>query len=284
MATQTEFLESRDFTRIARAVEYLDTHWQSQPRLAQVAKHAGLSDFHFNRLFRRWAGLTPKQYLAHLTAGAAQLALAHEPSVMDAALAVGLSGPGRLHDLMITVHAMTPGEIRAGGEGVSISYGFSASPFGTVAISRTPRGIAGLEFVDAVHDGELVHRLRRRWPNAMLQRDDDEAASISARLWGRDFAPRALHLHVRGTNFELKVWRALLELGERHTSYGELAQAIGAAGSARAVGNAVGANPVAWLIPCHRVLRADGNLGGYRWGAGRKRAMIAWERMPHAGT
>lgn len=279
----TPQLETRDFSRIASALRHIDEHWQAQPRIEVIARAAGLSTFHFSRLFRRWAGVTPKQYLEHLTARAARRALGNETSVLAAAHAVGLSGPGRLHDLTITVDAMTPGELKAGGRGVELRYGFAPSPFGTIALGATSRGIAHLQFVDDTEERTSADRMRLEWPNAILKRDDAHAVATVDRLWGSASTDRSpLKLAVRGTNFELKVWRALLDINCGTTSYGALARELEVPGSARAIGNAVGANRIAWIIPCHRVLRANGALGGYRWGEDRKRAMLAWESLREA--
>jgi AraC family transcriptional regulator of adaptative response/methylated-DNA-[protein]-cysteine methyltransferase len=274
------FVDSRDFRRIARAIRFIDAHYREQPRLAAIAAAAGLSEFHFNRLFRRWAGLTPRQYLAYITARAARGALAAAASVLEVAYAVGLSGPGRLHDLMVSVDAVTPGELKARGSGLEIRYGFSDTPFGTALIASTARGVCHLGFHDQGSERTAAAPLRRQWARALLTRDDDAAREVAVRIWGGPSgpAPGSVRLAVKGTNFQLRVWQALLELGARRpTTYAEVAQAAGAAGAERAVGNAVGANPVAWLIPCHHVLRKDGSLGGYHWGEDRKRAMLAWE-------
>src|SRR5215469_3140375 len=280
------FLGSRDFARVARAIRYIDENFRAQPRLATIAAAARLSEFHFNRLFRRWAGVTPRQYLAFVTAGAAHRTLAGPASVLDAAYTLGLSGPGRLHDLLVTLDAVTPGEVKAGGRGVSMSYGFSNTPFGTALLASTPRGLSHLAFVEPGGQAAALEDLSARWPNARQHRDDRAAAELTRRIWDGDdegTAPSgdaAVRLAVRGTNFQIKVWRALLELGSAGpTSYTALARAARIAGGARAVGNAVGANPVAWLIPCHNVLRNDGTLGGYRWGAERKRAMLVWSSL-----
>lgn len=280
-ALPDNFLDSRDFTRIARAIDFIDRHFREQPRLAAIASHVGLSEFHFNRLFRRWAGVTPKQYLAHVTACAARSALADNVPVLEAAHEVGLSGPGRLHDLVVTLHALTPGEIKALGAGVTIRYGFSATPFGSALIAETARGLCHLAFVDVGEEVVAVERLRVAWPRAELVRDDAQGARTAARIWsGSREGAAPMPLLVSGTNFQLSVWRALLALGAKErVTYQDLARAIGASGSERAVGNAVGANPIAWLIPCHHVLRKSGALGGYRWGEERKRAMLAWERI-----
>ncbi len=279
--TPDSFVDSRDFARIGKAIRYIDTHFREQPRLTTIASQAGLSEFHFNRLFRRWAGVTPKQYLAFVTGQEAKGVLTREPSVLDAAYAVGLSGPGRLHDLIVTLDAVTPGELKAGGRGIRIQYGFTSTPFGEALLAITPRGLCHLAFVEPGERERAEGELRERWPNAAFVRDDTRAREFANEIW--DHAPSSqgtLNLHVAGTNFQLKVWQALLALGAHgRTTYSALAAAIGAEGSARAVSNAVGANPVAWLIPCHNVLRRDGTLGGYHWGEDRKRAILAWDSL-----
>jgi AraC family transcriptional regulator of adaptative response/methylated-DNA-[protein]-cysteine methyltransferase len=287
MHPEPAFLDSRDFTRIARAIRFIDTNFRAQPRLAAIAASAHLSEFHFNRLFRRWAGVTPRQYLAHVTARAARGALVSTPSVLDAAYCVGLSGPSRLHDLMVTLDAVTPGELKARGRGMQITYGFTDTPFGRALLASTARGLCHLAFVESGSEGAAVAALAASWPQAPLRRDEGAAAHLAERVWdssrgGADSRAAApLKLAVKGTNFQLKVWQALLELGSAGpTTYAALARAVGLAGGARAVGQAVGANPVAWLIPCHNVLRKDGALGGYHWGEDRKRAMLAWQALP----
>jgi len=269
------FLDSREFARMTRAIEFIEREYQRQPKLGQIAKAVGLSEFHFNRLFRRWTGLTPKQYLAEVTSRAAGTALHTEESVLDAAHSVGLSGGGRLHDLTVTLEAMTPGEIRAGGEGVTIRHGVANTPFGTAFFAETQRGLCRLAFIDDGGDGEL-RTLRDSWPNASFIRDDARVSTLVETIWGHKTA--TLPLAVCGTNFQVQVWRALLELdaGESVT-YSALARKLGQPNGARAVGNAVGANPIAWVIPCHRVLREGGKLGGYRWGVARKQMIRRWE-------
>ena len=268
-------VDSRDFTRMTRAIEFIEREFERQPRLAEIARHVGLSEFHFNRLFRRWTGLTPKQYLAEVTARAAGAALRDEPSVMDAAHAVGLSGGGRLHDLTVTLEAMTPGEIRAQGEGVLVRHGVANTPFGSAFLAETPRGLCRLAFIEGDERAELAS-LREQFARAKFVRDDARAAELVAMIWGRGGA--TLPLAVCGTNFQVQVWRALLELDPGSTvTYSALARKLGCPDSARAVGNAVGANPIAWVIPCHRVLRAGGQLGGYRWGTARKQMIRRWE-------
>jgi len=270
------FVDSRDFARMTRAIEFIEREFERQPKLAEIARHVGLSEFHFNRLFRRWTGLTPKQYLAEVTARAAGAALRDEPSVMEAAHAVGLSGGGRLHDLTVTLEAMTPGEIRAQGEGVTLRHGIADTPFGTAFLAETPRGLCRLAFVEPGEEREELAALRQQFGRAIFVRDDQRAAGLVAMIWGGGEAK--LPLAVCGTNFQVQVWRALLELEPGATvTYSALARRLGKSKGARAVGNAVGANPVAWVIPCHRVLRAGGNLGGYRWGTARKQMIRRWE-------
>lgn len=275
------FVDSRDFARIAKAIRYIDEHFREQPSLEDVAAHAGLSEFHFNRLFRRWAGVTPKQYLAAVTGTAARSALAGNASVLDAAYAVGLSGPGRLHDLVVTLDAMTPGEMKAEGSGIVVKFGYSNTPFGNALVAVTDRGLFHLGFVDVGDESKALEHLRARAPRAEFARDDHVARGLAKRIWSATSKKGVpLRLNVAGTNFQLKVWQALVDLGSRDcTHYGGIASAIGSAGSSRAVGSAVGANPIAWLIPCHHVLRKSGGLGGYHWGEDRKRAMLAWEAV-----
>jgi len=274
------FVDSRDFARIARAIHYIDSRFREQPKLADVASHAGLSEFHFNRLFRRWAGVTPKQYLAFVTGNAAKGALLTQPSVLDAAYSVGLSGPGRLHDLIVTMDAMTPGELKLQGRGTVIRYGYSDTPFGRALVATTSRGVCHLSFVETGKEKPALRELQERWPDATLEQDDAHALEIAKQIWAGE-GESALKVSVSGTNFQLKVWQALIDLGgQARTTYAAIADAIGSRTGTRAVGNAVGANPVGWLIPGHTVLRKDGSLGGYHWGTDRKRAMLAWKSMP----
>jgi AraC family transcriptional regulator of adaptative response/methylated-DNA-[protein]-cysteine methyltransferase len=281
MARMDSFVDSREFARMTRAIEFIDREYQRQPRLAEIARHVGLSEFHFNRLFRRWTGLTPKQYLAEVTSRAAGAALRDEPSVLDAAHTVGLSGGGRLHDLTVTLEAMSPGEIRAGGAGVEIRHGVTQTPFGLAFLALSARGLMRVSFLDGRSDTTEIAALRVSWPHATFIRDDARARDVAATIWrgaGAGRGPGTLPLAVVGTNFQVQVWRALLELEPGATvTYSALARQLGRPEGARAVGNAVGANPIAWVIPCHRVLRASGELGGYRWGAARKHMIRRWE-------
>src|SRR4051812_7963748 len=221
MARMDSFLDSREFARMTRAIEFIDREYHRQPRLAEIARHVRLSEFHFNRLFRRWTGLTPKQYLAEVTSRAAATALRDEPSVLDAAHAVGLSGGGRLHDLTVTLEAMTPGEIRAGGAGVTIRHGVADTPFGTALFAETPRGLCRLAFIEDAGEDEL-QSLRASWPQARFVSDDARAKTLVETIWGRRTAQ--LPLAVCGTNFQVQVWRALLELDDHETvTYSALA-------------------------------------------------------------
>jgi AraC family transcriptional regulator of adaptative response/methylated-DNA-[protein]-cysteine methyltransferase len=267
--------ESANYRRIEKVIAHIDRQHARQPDLGELARVAGLSVFHFSREFRRWAGLSPTRYLRTLSLSLAKQELDERSSVLAAAWAAGLSGGGRLHDLFVQFEAVTPGEYKAGGGGLRLRHGFARSPFGRVHAALSDRGLVYLAFVDG-SDAQALAELRRRWPRAALEREDSGVAAMARQVFGERGG--RIVLAPVGTNFQVKVWEALLELGTRGpTSYSALAVAIGNPGASRAVGQAVGANPVAWLIPCHRVLRRDGGLGGYHWGVGRKRAMLAWE-------
>jgi AraC family transcriptional regulator of adaptative response/methylated-DNA-[protein]-cysteine methyltransferase len=267
--------ESTSYRRIEKVIAHIDRNHERQPDLDELARVAGLSVFHFSREFRRWAGLSPARYLRTLSLAVAKRELEGRGSVLTAAWAAGLSGGGRLHDLFVQFEAVTPGEYKAGGAGLALTWGFAGSPFGRIIAAASARGLVWLAFVDG-SDESAASELKHRWPNAAFSRDDAGIGRIARQV----FVDRggSIVLAPMGTNFQVKVWQALLELGARGpTSYGDLAEAIGSPGASRAVGQAVGANPVAFLIPCHRVLRRDGSLGGYHWGVERKRAMLAWE-------
>jgi AraC family transcriptional regulator of adaptative response/methylated-DNA-[protein]-cysteine methyltransferase len=277
-------LVNREYQRIEAAIRYIAEHYAAQPDLATVARAAHLSPHHFNRLFRRWAGVTPKQFLKFVTLQSAKEEIEAGRGVLGTATAVGLSGPGRLHDLFVTVEAITPGEYRRGAQGLTLRYGWHDSPFGACLVALSERGICHLSFHD--EDGDLgLADLAQRWPGARLAPDEAATAPVAAHAFGAEPPARApLPLHLKGTNFQLQVWQALLRIPPGRTaSYGELAVAIGRPGAARAVGGAVGANPVAFLIPCHRVLSAAG-LGGYRWGVERKRVILARESLAADGA
>jgi AraC family transcriptional regulator, regulatory protein of adaptative response / methylated-DNA-[protein]-cysteine methyltransferase len=268
-----------DYERIAQIIRFLDQHQAGQPDLAALARRAGLSPFHFHRLFSVWAGVTPKDFLQCLTLAHAREMLRDGQTVLDAALDSGLSGPGRLHDLCIQLEAASPGELKQGGAGWTISCGFADSPFGKCLIAESPRGICHLSFVE--NEKSALATLQKDWPSAEIKRDDALAARLATEIFTRpdDSASQPpLRAFVRGTPFQIRVWRALVQVPPGAlTSYGRLAKAIAKPAAARAVGTAVGRNPLAYLIPCHRVIRETGVIGGYHWGPARKRAMIAWE-------
>lgn len=273
-----------DYEIVEAAISYLETNYAAQPELAAVANHVHLSDSHFQRVFKRWAGISPKRFLQYLTAEHARELLAGSSSVLDASYAVGLSGGGRLHDLMINVHAATPGEVKNGGAGVVIDYGVHESPFGNAMVATTTRGICGLSFMTPGQVSLALDELRRRWPNALLQENIEATRRVARAVFGDSrgqfgTAPDAsLSLFLKGTNFQIRVWEALLRIpAGRAVTYADIAREIGQPTAARAVGAAVGQNPVAYLIPCHRVLRKSGLFGNYHWGASRKKAMLAWE-------
>jgi len=268
-----------DYERIAQIIRFLDERQAEQPDLAALAAHAGLSPFHLHRLFSAWAGVTPKDFLQCLTLAHAKALLRAGESILDVALDAGLSGPGRLHDLCVNLEAASPGELKSGGTGWTILFGFAESPFGKCLIAESPRGVCHLSFVE--NEKSAVTELQKDWSQAEWKRDDPSAERFAARIFTRKTnlnSRPALRAFVRGTSFQVRVWRALLQIQPGSlTSYGRLAAAIGNPNGTRAVGAAVGHNPLAYLIPCHRVIRETGLLGGYRWGLVRKRAMIAWE-------
>jgi AraC family transcriptional regulator of adaptative response/methylated-DNA-[protein]-cysteine methyltransferase len=266
-----------DFARVAKVIQFLDANRDRQPGLAEIAAVAGLSPSHVHRLFRRWAGVTPKDFLQCLTLEHAKRRLRESASVLEAALDAGLSGQGRLHDLLVSIEAASPGEYKNGGRGLSIEWGVAESPFGLCSLGWNSRGVCHLAFHEA--GDSFAQPPRQHWPNARFRRDDREAGRRAGNIFHFDSRPPVtLKTFVRGTPFQLKVWRALIQVPKGCAiSYGWLAKAVGHPGAARAVGAAVGANPVAYLIPCHRVIRETGIVGGYHWGATRKSALLAWE-------
>ncbi len=269
-----------DYARIERALRFLNTHYLRRPTLDEIAAHIHLSPFHFERLFQRWAGISPKRFLQYLTKEHAKAILQDSRSLLDAAYGSGLSGTGRLHDLFVSCEAMTPGEYKRCGEGVTIEYGFHATPFGVCLLAKTERGICALRFLSTLSRQAALRGLRTEWPAAGFVENDSKTGEICGRIFSGAVknvgAP--FHLHLRGTNFQLKVWQALLTIPcGQLVNYGDLAAKIGSPAANRAVGSAVGRNPVAYLIPCHRVIRSLGVIGDYRWGRERKQAIIGWE-------
>lgn len=262
-----------DYERVARIIRYLDAHSEEQPGLDVLAAEAGLSESHFHRLFSRWAGVTPKDFLQCLTAEKARERLQRGETVLDAALGAGLSSPSRLHDLCVTLEAASPGEIKAGGDGWQIIAGFAETPFGLCCLGNGPRGICHISFVEK----EEHEPLMSAWPKAQLRWSDATAREIASQIFQKGTSG-GLKAFVRSTPFQLRVWRALLRIPPGAViSYGHLAAAIGSPKASRAVGTAVGANPLAYLIPCHRVIRETGVIGQYRWGHERKRALLGRE-------
>ena len=273
-----------DYERIAEIIRFLDERHNEQPDLTMLARRAGLSQFHFHRLFSAWAGVTPKDFLQCLTLAHAKELLRDGGSILDAALDSGLSGPGRLHDLCVNLEAASPGELKSGGAGWTIAFGFAESPFGTCLIAESPRGICHLSFVENENQKAALAALQEDWPQAKSKRDDSATARLATKIFARRSGPGsqpALRAVVCGTSFQVRVWRALLRVQPGTlTSYGRLAHAIDKPAGARAVGAAVGRNPLAYLIPCHRVIHETGVIGNYHWGPIRKQAMIAWESSP----
>ncbi|MEN7430772.1 methylated-DNA--[protein]-cysteine S-methyltransferase [Chromobacterium sp. TRC.1.1.SA] len=268
----------RDYARVRDAIRYLVAHAGEQPQLADVAAALYLSESRLQRLFSRWAGVSPKRFIQQLTCEAAKARLAAGAPLLPLSHELGLSGSSRLHDLFVTLEAMTPGEYQQGGAGLDIVWSVEPSRFGPALLAQTARGVCALQFL--ADDDEAEAWLRAQWPRAALCHVPGQGRALCERLFDplseADGSPLALR--VQGSNFQIQVWRALLAVPYGGLlSYGQLAEKMGRPGAARAVGNAVGANPVAWLIPCHRVIRAEGALGGYRWGEARKLDLIGWE-------
>ena len=269
-----------DYAVVRRAIAYISEHWRAQPEIEEIAHAAGVTPDELHHLFRRWAGLTPKAFLQALTLDSARKLLRDSASVLDATYEVGLSGPGRLHDLFVTHEAMSPGEWKAGGEDVTISYGFHPSPFGRALVMATERGLAGLAFGDAGEEKAMLADMTRRWPKAAYVEDTARTTPLAARvfdpkLWRPD---RPLRIVMIGTDFEVRVWETLLGIPMgKCSTYSDIATKVGKPKAARAVGAAVGKNPLSFVVPCHRVLGRSGDITGYHWGLTRKRAMLGWE-------
>lgn len=275
----TPFVTECDAYRtVAQAIAYLQDHAREQPRLADIAARMGMSEFHFQRRFSEWAGISPKRFLQFLTKEYAKEALRNREDVLGAAYAAGLSSPGRLHDLLVTCEAVSPGEQRSQGAGVVIAYGFHATPFGECLIATTARGICRLAFVGSEGRDSEIEELGRSWPRAHLSQDQGATEALVSTIFDPAHRGKPLHLWVRGSNFQIKVWEALLRIAPGElASYEQVACAVGHPRASRAVGAAVGSNPVAVLIPCHRVIRKAGDFGDYRWGLTRKRALVGRE-------
>lgn len=274
-----------DYNRIAQAIRFIEANHTRQPSLEEVARSVYLSEFHFQRLFRRWVGISPKRFLQFLTIEHAKRRLDECRSVLDATYDAGLSSPGRLHDLFVTLEAVTPGEYKQRGSGLRIAYGFHATPFGTALLGATDRGLCALSFVDEGREGNAIDELRERWPHADLDEDAGRTAALAARIFSPEQADdRPIPLFVQGTNHQVRVWEALLRVPPGAlVTYEQLAAAAGKPEAVRAVAGAVARNQVAYVIPCHRVIRKLGAFGGYRWGTERKQAILGWEAAQTLG-
>jgi AraC family transcriptional regulator of adaptative response/methylated-DNA-[protein]-cysteine methyltransferase len=265
---------------VRRAIGHIRGHWREQPEIEAIAEAAGVTPTELHHLFRRWAGLTPKAFLQALTLDGARQLLRDSASVLDATYEVGLSGPGRLHDLFVTHEAMSPGEWKSGGEGLTVFFGFHPSPFGSALVMATERGLAGLAFADPGEERAALADMKARWPRAAYVEDSARTAAIARRIfdssqWQQD---KPLRVVLIGTDWEVRVWETLLQIPMgRLTTYSDIASKIHKPAAARAVGTAVGKNPVSFVVPCHRVVGKSGDLTGYHWGITRKRAMLGWE-------
>ena len=269
-----------DYAAVQRAIAYITEHWREQPEIEAIAAAVGVTDTELHHLFRRWAGLTPKAFLQALTLDHARKLLRDSASVLDASYEVGLSGPGRLHDLFVTHEAMSPGEWKTGGEGLTIRYGFHPSPFGLALIMATDRGLAGLAFGDPGEEQKAMADMMSRWPKANYVEDREGTGAIAHRVFDPKQwrAERPLRVILIGTDFQVRIWETLLSipLGCAVT-YSDIATKIQNPAACRAVGAAVGRNPISFVVPCHRVVGKSGELTGYHWGITRKRAMLGWE-------
>ncbi len=270
--------EKTNFSRIEEAIAYIDSNFKSQPSLDEIASNIHLSPFHFQRLFSEWAGVSPKKFLQYVSVEYAKNVLKQNHSTLaDAAFETGLSGTGRLHDLFINIEGMTPGEYKNGGENLLINYSYAESPFGNILVASTSKGICYMAFAD--EEMEALKALQKNFPNAVYKQMVDLIQQNALYIFTHDWTRlNKIKLHLKGTQFQIKVWETLLKIpmGQLST-YGEIAKSIHNPKASRAVGSAIGDNPVAFLIPCHRVIQSTGNFGQYQWGGNRKTAMIGWE-------
>lgn len=275
-----------DYKRIEKAIDLLESNFKDHPNLKEIAKNMAMSEFHFQRLFSRWVGISPKRFLQFLTVEYAKDLLEKSHNLLDVTYDTGLSSPGRLHDLFVSCEAVTPGDYKAGGEGLVIEYGFQPSPFGDCLLMTTDKGICGLAFVQNDDFEATLKAFQKRWKHAEFVEKSDKIRPFVDNV----FFPKSrngrmpLHLHVRGTNFQIQVWQALLKIPMGSVvSYHDIASTLGMPGASRAVGSAVGQNPISFLIPCHRVLRKNARISGYAWGPNRKRLILGWEAVQMQG-
>jgi AraC family transcriptional regulator of adaptative response/methylated-DNA-[protein]-cysteine methyltransferase len=269
-----------DYDVVRKAIGHIRGHWRDQPEIETIAEAAGVTPTELHHLFRRWAGLTPKAFLQALTLDGARQLLRESASVLDATYEVGLSGPGRLHDLFVTHEAMSPGEWKTGGEGLTVYFGFHPSPFGSALVMATARGLAGLAFADPGEERAALEDMKGRWPRANYVEDSARTAAVASRIFDSTKwqASEPLRVVLIGTDWEVRVWETLLQIPMgRLTTYSDIATKIHKPTAARAVGTAVGKNPISFVVPCHRVVGKSGDLTGYHWGITRKRAMLGWE-------
>ena len=267
------------YEQIESIIQHLGAHFKGQPTLEELARRVGLSPGHFQRVFKNWADLSPKQFLKFLTLEYAKSCLDKKQSVLDSALESGLSGPGRLHDVFITMESITPGEYKAGGEGLDIQYGIHSTPFGFAVLAISNRGLCGSFFLPEPSRNLAEEAITEYWPHARSERNDMKTELLAKQLFDLSVSLDTLPpLFVRGTTFQVQVWKALSEVPSGSLcTYSDIAKTIGRPTATRAVASAIGDNPISWLIPCHRVIRKGGYLGGYRWGLPRKKAMLVWE-------
>jgi len=269
-----------DYKRIEQAISFIEHNFKAQPPLDEIAAAVCLSKYHFQRLFRRWAGISPTQFMQYLTLDYAREKLAEAENVLGASFEAGLSGPGRLHDLFVTFDAMTPGEFKRLGAGLKIEYGCHPTPFGQCLIALTARGICHLGFIDREREGPALRRLRENWPGALLCENAVKTGRYMKQIFSADKSNRSepFHIFLKGTNFQVNVWRALLTIPPGHVvSYQDIAAYIGKPKAVRAAAGAIALNPVGFLIPCHRVIAKSGRIHKYRWGTARKKAILGWE-------
>lgn len=271
---------SRDYDLVRRSLAYLTENWRDQPSLDRLAERSGMSPHHLQRVFTRWAGISPKAFLQAITIDHARELLRDSASILDTAYEVGLSGPGRLHDLFVTHEGMSPGAYKTRGKGLTISYGFHDCPFGRALVMMTELGLCGLAFADPGDEKSALADMTARWPEALYVEDRDRTSQAAEQIFnpGRWTADRPLRVVFIGSDFEIRVWETLLRIPlGKATTYSDIAQHLGKPSAARAVGTAVGKNPISFVVPCHRVLGKSGGLCGYHWGLTRKRAILGWE-------
>ncbi|MCA0235179.1 MAG: methylated-DNA--[protein]-cysteine S-methyltransferase [Bacteroidetes bacterium] len=272
--------EHIDFQRIAEAIEYMQQHFTQQPELSEVAAQVHLSPYHFQRMFTEWAGTSPKKFLQYISIQHAKKMLKQDGATLfETAMETGFSGASRLHDLFVNIEGMTPGEYKNGGAGLDIRYSFAESPFGNILVASTHKGICYMAFAE--EGNAALNDLKRHFPNAHYQQMLDRMQQNALYIFSHDWSKlHEIKLHLKGTDFQLKVWETLLKIPKgKLATYGDIARQIARPGASRAVGTAIGDNPVAFLIPCHRVIQSSGLLGGYHWGPVRKAAIIGWEAV-----